>query len=76
MVPLTYLNEGEFGKVVGLDARPGFRHRITSIGIVPGVVVKVVKKTGVGPLIIEVNGSVRIGIGWGQAAKIFVEPVK
>ena len=74
-VPLTMLSEGEFGKVVSLTHGSGFRMRMTAMGFTSGAVVKMVKKTGVGPIMIEINGGSRIAIGWGQANKILVEPI-
>ncbi len=67
------LSENEFGRVVNLVIGRGFRHRISSMGFASGTVVRMIKKTGIGPIIVEIGGSSRIAIGWGEASKIMVE---
>ena len=67
--------------------KPGFKYRIVAIyggyclnarlhamGIIPGEIVKVVHRTGVGPMTLAVKG-VRIAIGRGIAHKIEVSEV-
>ncbi|AEC52655.1 hypothetical protein PNA2_1740 [Pyrococcus sp. NA2] len=73
-VPLTALKEGEAGVVVNILGGPNARARLLSMGIAPGVTVRVIKGRGPGPMIIGVGAS-RIAIGWGIAKKILVRRV-
>jgi len=48
--------------------------RLSRLGIVPGVEVKVVSRAPVGgPVLVEVNGA-RVALGRGVARKVVVEP--
>lgn len=49
------------------------RARLASLGITPGVRIKVLRNTG-GPLLLDVRGS-RLALGRGIAAKVFVTPL-
>ena len=73
-VPLTSLKEGEEGVVITILGGPNARSKLIAMGIAPGVVVRVIKGTGPGPMIIGV-GSSRIAIGWGIASKIIVRRI-
>jgi len=74
-VPLTFLSEGDAGRIVVLNTGRGFRQRMSAFGFAPGMKVRLIRKNGYGPIIVELNGTARIAIGWGQASKIMVEPV-
>jgi len=71
-VPLSLLKPGDSAVVVNVYGCPRLRSKLYSIGIAPGVVVKVVEKYSRGPVILEVNGA-RIAVGSNMASKIFVK---
>lgn len=75
-IPLINLNEGESGKVIRILAGRGFRMRLTEMGFDQGSVLKIIKKSGYGPIIVEVKGCCRIALGRGEASKIMVEVEK
>ena len=75
-IPLINLNEGESGKVVEILAGRGFRMRLTEMGFDKGSRLTVIKKSGYGPIIVEVKGCCRIALGRGEASKIMVEVEK
>lgn len=70
--PLSLLNEGEKGKITGIRAGRGLRQRLMAIGFDPGSFVKVLRKTGLGPIIVELKGCCKVGLGFGEASKIMV----
>lgn len=75
-IPLINLKEGESGKIIEILAGRGFRMRLTEMGFDKGSMLKVIKKSGYGPIIIEVKGCCRIALGRGEASKIMVEVEK
>ena len=75
-IPLINLNEGESGKVVEILAGRGFRMRLTEMGFDKGSRLRVINKSGYGPIIVEVKGCCRIALGRGEASKIIVEVEK
>jgi len=60
-------------KVLVQDLRAGqrFRHRMAELGIFPGALIRVLKKEGRGPLLIQIGGS-RLMLGRRMAEKITV----
>ena len=71
--PLAMLNEGESGKITEILAGRGLRQRLMAMGFGPKSIIRVLKKTGRGPVIVEVKGCCRVGLGFGEAMKIMVE---
>jgi len=61
-VPLTLLS---------IDGGRQLRHRLTEMGLVPGVTVKIVQDQG-GPILVAVHNT-RLAIGRGMAKKIQVK---
>jgi Fe2+ transport system protein FeoA len=72
-IPLIDLKEGESGRIVEIFAGRGFRMRLTEMGFDKGSRITVVRKSGYGPIIVEVKGCCRIALGRGEASKIMVE---
>jgi len=70
-VPLDSLLTGEQGVVVEMAGGRRLLCRMTSLGFTPGAEVTVVQNFGRGPLIALVR-DVRIALGRGEAAKIYV----
>ena len=71
-IPLSLLKPGESAVVVNVYGCPRLRSKLYSIGIAPGVTVKVIEKYLRGPVILEVDG-VRVAVGHNMASKIFVK---
>ena len=69
--PLSALNSGERGVVVGMDGGQGLLCRMTSLGFTPGAEVTVVQNHGHGPLIARVRHA-RVALGRGEAGRIYV----
>ncbi len=70
------LIEGELGKsyrIRSIERGCVARMRMVSLGIVPGVIVKLKRKAPLrGPIVVEVDGS-NVVVGRGIASKIIVE---
>ncbi len=73
-LPLTYVEEGDFVKVVSIDTDDRrILHKLVSLGLMPGVIVRVSKRR---PLfMIELDESV-ISVDRDIAEKIFVKSLK
>ena len=69
---LDSVPEGETVRVVEILAGPGATLRLRELGIREGSVVKVIKNSGVGPIIIETEEG-RFALGRGVASRITVE---
>ena len=59
-------------KLIDITGGRGIRSKLYSMGLIPGVSLKVLNRNGTGPLIISVKDS-RLVIGRGMASKIIVE---
>ena len=70
---LTLVSPGTRARVVSTDGGSGFNQRLASMGIRPGVELRLMKGGPNGPVIIEVLGS-RLVLGHGMAQRVFVEP--
>jgi ferrous iron transport protein A len=69
--PLSTLDAGERGVVVGMGGGRGLLCRMTSLGFTPGAEVTVMQNYGHGPLICRVRNA-RIALGRGEAGRIYV----
>ncbi len=74
MVPLNSVKAQETVRVVSIRGGLRLKERLSSIGIYPGVELKVVINNFTGPVVVSV-GHRSVGVGKGMAGKIFVEPV-
>ena len=72
-LPLSMISPGTPVKLVCISAGRKLRHRLTELGLTPGVELQVMQDQG-GPLLVAVYGS-RLALGRGMAHKILVEPV-
>ncbi|WP_048150879.1 FeoA family protein [Palaeococcus ferrophilus] len=70
-VRLSQLGENEGGVVVDIVGGPRARSKLTSIGIVPGARVRVLRINPHGPIILAVDNA-RFAIGRGLADKVIV----
>lgn len=60
-------------KLVKINAGRKLTHRLTELGLTPGVCIEVMQDHG-GPLLLAVRNT-RLALGRGMASKILVEPV-
>jgi Fe2+ transport system protein FeoA len=70
---LSSIPIGERVRLQKIDAGRRLTHRLTELGLTPGVELSILQDNG-GPLLISVRGS-RIAIGRGMAQKIQVTPI-
>lgn len=70
-VPLSALQIGEKGVVIGIAGGRGVLNRITSLGFVPGTDVVILQNFRHGPIIVRVRDA-RIALGRGVARRIQV----
>ncbi len=73
-MPLAMCSVGEKVAVRGIAGGRGIKGRLEAMGVVPGVVLEVVK-SGPGPVVVKVNGNAKLALGYGEAMKIYVERV-
>jgi len=71
IVPLSELGPGESAVVVDIAGGSGLRSKLYSMGLAPGVIIRVLERFPVGPVVIEAGGT-RLAVGKGMAAKILV----
>jgi len=72
-IPLSNLEAGDYFVVKGFGNNcPFLRNRLLSMGICPGVLMKILKRDPGGHIIIEL-GNARLGLGGGEVSRIFVE---
>ncbi len=74
-VPLSRLEAGRSGRVVGIQGGRGVVNRLNALNIRQGK--RITKLNSVfmrGPVTIEV-GNARVAIGYGMAKRIIVEPI-
>jgi ferrous iron transport protein A len=68
-VPLSALQTGEKGVVIGIAGGRGILERMTSLGFVPGTEVVILQNFRHGPIIVRARDA-RIALGRGVAARI------
>jgi ferrous iron transport protein A len=74
MTWLALLPSDSRAVVSSLPRSRGLAKRMIAMGLTPGAEVRVIQNRGRGPLIVEVHGA-RLALGWGQAARVAVEPL-
>ncbi len=75
VVPLTSLAAGARAVVVSVAGGHGFRHRLSLLGVRPGVELQKVSSLFLrGPAVITIGGR-QVAIGFGMANRIDVEPL-
>jgi len=70
-MPLSMVTAGELVEVIRIRAGHGLRRRLASMGITPGVSVRVISSGRRGPVVLDVKGS-RLALGYGVAHKVQV----
>lgn len=71
IIPLTTVSKGREVILVDIQGGRGLRSKLYSMGLFPGVKLKVVGNGG-GPIMIAINDT-RLALGFGMARKIMVE---
>ena len=69
---LSTIDQGKEVTLIDIRGGRGVRSKLYSIGLVPGVTLKILNRSGSGPVMIAVKDS-RLAIGRGMADKIIVE---
>jgi len=72
--PLSTVKAGDKVKLAGIEAGRGLNSRLASMGLVPGVEIKVVSNGHPGPFVVIVKNS-KMMLGRGMAHKIMVREV-
>ncbi len=72
MRSLARLKPGERARVVGIRAGRGLVERLSAMGITPGVMIRFVRGSQRGPVIVDLRGG-RVILGRGMAERIEVE---
>ncbi|MCK4598937.1 ferrous iron transport protein A [Candidatus Bipolaricaulota bacterium] len=71
MMPLSMVSSGELVQVIAINAGRGLRRRLASMGLTPGVQVRVINSQRPGPVVLDLKGS-RLALGHGIAHRIMV----
>ena len=69
---LSRIDPGEEVTLIDINGGRGVRSKLYSLGLVPGVNLRVLNRNGSGPVMIAIRDS-RLAIGRGMAEKIIVE---
>lgn len=70
-MPLTMLNTGDYGKVIGINGAQDFEKRLIALGFVKGSKLKVIGSSACG-LIVEIKGT-RVALNYGLAQMLQVQ---
>ena len=74
LMPLAMVCPGEPVQIVGVRAGYGLQRKLADMGLIPGVIIRIVNGQMPGPVIIDLWGS-RLALGHGMAQKILVKGV-
>ncbi len=69
---LSMIDPGKEVTLIDIRGGRGVRSKLYSMGLVPGINLKILNRSGSGPVMIAVKDS-RLAIGRGMAEKIIVE---
>lgn len=71
-MPLNKIKDNVNVRIIGIEGGIGVRNKLASLGLLPGVNIRVLKNvSGGGPVLIEFDGS-KIALGNGMAGRIMV----
>ena len=73
-IPLTSIPTGKQVRLVKIDGGKRLNHRLSEMGLTPGVAITILQDTG-GPLLLHVR-DFRIALGRGMAEKLAVVPIE
>jgi len=72
---IIYAKPGKELELVRIIAGRGLARRLNEMGIYPGTHIRIISNPGIGPIIVEINGT-RFGLGRGIALKLLAVPLK
>ncbi|MDI6890311.1 MAG: FeoA family protein [Thermodesulfovibrionales bacterium] len=72
LIPLTMVTPGKEVILIGINGGRGVQSRLYSMGLVPGVKMRILNNNGAGPLMVAVRDT-RLALGRGMAYKILVD---
>lgn len=75
VIPLSMARHGEKARVTRIAGGKGLVRRLTEMGLLPGAEIEIISGGQAGPVIIGVQG-MRVGIGFGMAKRIYVQPLQ
>lgn len=73
-MPLLNIKTGQRAVLVEINWGDKMKHKLQSMGLVPGTIISVVSSGSKGPIVIDVRGS-RLALGRGIVSKIEVDPL-
>ncbi|MDL1971798.1 MAG: ferrous iron transport protein A [Deltaproteobacteria bacterium] len=71
LIPLSIVGPGKEVTLISINAGRGLQARLFSLGLIPGVTIKVLSNSRPGPVRISIKDT-RLALGWGVAQKIIV----
>ncbi|MBN1804964.1 MAG: ferrous iron transport protein A [Sedimentisphaerales bacterium] len=71
---LSQIAEGKTVIITGINAGFGLKNRLTAMGLLPNVQIKVINNHHPGPFVVNAKGG-KIALGRGMADKILVREV-
>ncbi len=71
-VPLTAVLPGQRARLVRIQGGHRLIHRLSELGLIPGVEIEVLHRNNGGPLLLAVRDT-RLALGRGMADKVWVE---
>jgi Fe2+ transport system protein FeoA len=72
IVPLSAVKPGQRVRLVRIEAGRQAAHRLSELGLTPGVELEVLHRSGSGPLLLAVRDT-RLAVGRGMADRVMVE---
>ena len=69
---LSNVDQGKEVTLIDIEGGRGIRSKLYSMGLIPGINLRVLNQIGPGPVMVAVKDS-RLAIGMGMARKIIVE---
>lgn len=72
VVPLSMVTPGKEVTIIEILGGSRLRSKLLSMGLIPGVKIKVLSKGSGGPLLVKVKDA-KYALGWGMAGKIIVK---
>jgi Fe2+ transport system protein FeoA len=73
-VPLSLIGPGKRARLLRIEAGRQASHRLTELGLTPGVELEVLRQDSHGPLLVAVRDT-RLAVGRGMAHKVLVKPI-
>jgi len=71
---LSLIKEGKTVAIAGIEAGLGLKNRLTAMGLLTNVKIKVINNHHPGPFVVSLKGS-KIALGRGMAGKIIVREI-